>query len=124
MAFTTDVETDIGKVRLLLHDLDESKPLFPEDSYIQVFLDLESDDVKCAAALGLETIAGNRVLTMQVIQLLDLKMDGRQVAEALLKTAQRLRDSSNDEFSFDIAQQADLTVFGYQEYLLKQQEAE
>ncbi len=125
MAFTTDLTTDIGKVRLLLTDLDSTKPIFPDDQQIETFLAMEGDDVKCAAALAMQVIAGNRVLTMQVVKLLDLEMDGRQTAEALLKAAKTLRDSSDEDWcGFDVAGQADLTPFVYREHLLKLLEGE
>jgi hypothetical protein len=120
MAFTTDLNTDVGKVRLLLSDLDSTKPIFPDDSQIQVFLDIELGDYKQAAALGLETIAGNRALTMQVVQLLDLKMDGKSTAESLLKVAKQHRDNSNlDWAGFDIAEQVDNSTFQWREKYLK-----
>lgn len=116
MAFTTDMNTDIGKVRLLVFDLDPTKPIFPDDSYIQAFLDLELGDVKQAAALGMETIAGNRVMTMQVVQLMDLKVDGYQVSKGLLEAAKRLRDYSNlDWAGFDFAEITDNSMFALRE---------
>lgn len=118
--FTTDLSTDVGKVRLLLQDLDPSKPVFPSDDMIQSFLDLELGDVKQAAALGLETIAGNRALVLQVMQILDLKTDGQKTAQGLLAVAERLRETSNlDWAGFDIAQVVDDSDFDYREFMLK-----
>lgn len=112
MAFTTDTTTDIGKVRLLLMDMDVSAPIFPDDAQIQAFLDIETS-VKSAAALAMETIAGNRVTTLQVIQLLDLKTDGYSVAKGLLATAKQLRDTDDSEgwAGFDIAEVTDNSMF-------------
>lgn len=129
MAFTTDVTTDIGKVRLLITDLTEDTPIFPDDDQIQVFLDLEGDVVKLAAALAYEVIAGNRVLTMQVVQLLDLKMDGRQTAEAMLKVAKQWRDDvaaadDADWAGFDVAQVVGDSMFAYRDYMARLLEAQ
>lgn len=120
MPFTVNPTTDIGKVRLLLFDMDSTRPIFPDDSFIQAFLDMELGDVKQAAALGMETLAGNRVLILQVIQLLDLKTDGLSVCKGLLATAQQLRNNSNTDWAgFDIAQVTDDSSFAYREYMTK-----
>ena len=126
VSFTTDVTTDIGKVRLLIHDMDSTKPIFPDDAMIDAFLEIE-DGVKSAAALALETIAGNGVMVLQVIQILDLKTDGAATAKALLETAKRFRETeaaSDDWSGFDIAQIVDNSDFAYREYMRKLFEAE
>lgn len=116
MAFTADLTTDIGQVRLLLMDLDGTKPIFPDDLQIQTFLNLELGDIKQAAALGMECIAGNRALTLQVIQLLDLKVDGVSLAKGLLSVAERLRSTSNlDWAGFDFAEVTDDSMFALRE---------
>ena len=120
MAFTADLTTDIGKVRLLLMDMDSSRPIFPDDAQIQTFLDLEGD-VRNAAALAMESIAGNRVMVMQVVQLLDLKVDGLSVAKGLLLAAERLRATSDSDWDgFDVAEVTDNSDFAYRESLWKQ----
>lgn len=120
MSFTTDYNTPIGQVRLLLSDLDPTNPIFPDDNQINTFLLLEDQSVKLSAALGLETIAGNRALTLQVVQLLDLKTDGRSTAQALLAVAKQMRDSENDDWAgFDFAQVVDDSMFVNREYMLK-----
>jgi hypothetical protein len=111
--FTSDVSTDIGKVRLLIRDTTEATAIFTDDNDIQAFLDIEGT-IKSAAALALETIAGDQVLRLKSIAILDIKMDGPAVAEALLATAQRFRDSDDgdgDECGFDIAEQLDNSTF-------------
>lgn len=121
MPFTSvDLSTDIGMVRLLITDMDPDQPIFPDDDMIQTFLTLENDEVKLAAALALETIAANRALTMQVIQLLDLKMDGKSTAEGIRKSAQALRDSAEDDWNgFDIAENPSDSVFAYRDFLVR-----
>lgn len=125
ITFTVDQDTDIGKVRLLISDLDQEQAIFPDDSYIQTFLTMENDEVKLAAALALETIAANRALTMQVIQLLDLKMDGKSTAEGIRKSAQALRDSAAEDWNgFDIAENPSDSVFAYRDFLIRRIVAE
>jgi hypothetical protein len=120
MAFTVDTTTDIGKVRLLLSDLDQTKPIYPDDAQIQAFLDMEQGSVRLAAALALEAIAANRVLTLQVIQLLDLKLDGASVAKAFLQAAKQWRDAANDDWAgLDFAQTVDNSDFAWREHYLK-----
>ena len=120
MSFTTDLTTDIGKVRLYIHDLDVNNPIFPDDTMIQAFIDAEGT-LKMAAAFALETIAGNQVLLLKCIQLLDLKTDGYKTAQGFLAVAQRMRDTADDDgwSGLEIAQFADTTVFNYREYLMK-----
>lgn len=120
MAFTTDVTTDIGKVRLLITDLDSTKPIFPDDAQIQAMLDMEIGEPRLAGALALEIIAGNRALTMQVVQLLDLKMDGKSTADALRATAKQWRDSVADSWEgIMFAEQVDNSDFAWREHLRK-----
>lgn len=120
MSFTVDPTTDIGKVRLLLSDMDSTKPIFPDDSMIQAFLDMELGEILLAAARAMEVIAGNRALTLQVVQLLDLKMDGASVCKALLAVAKQWRDTAqNDWAGFAIAEVTDDTDFAWREHMMK-----
>lgn len=89
MAFTYDVSTDRGKVRMLTPDSSATSYVF-EDEEIDAFLVLEGD-VRRAAALALETIASNEALTLKVIKVLDLQTDGAKTSDALLKRAALLR---------------------------------
>lgn len=123
MAFTFDVATDVGRVRLLIPDRTAAEPLF-EDEEIETFLDLESDNVRRATALALETIASDQALTLKVIKSLDLSTDGAKVSDALLKRAERLRtqadevEAAEDGGLFDIAEMVP-TAFAYRERLAK-----
>lgn len=89
MAFTYDLATDRGKVRLLCTDTESSAALFTDDE-IDAFLTLDSN-VKRAAATVLERIAVSEVLIQKRIKLLDLQTDGPAEAEALRKLAASLR---------------------------------
>lgn len=120
MAFTTDYTQPIGQVRLLLSDLDPSNPIFPDDNQIVVFLNLEDQSVKLAAALAMEMIAFNQSLLLKVIQLLDLKTDGLSTSKAMLGVAAQLREHANDDWAgFDFAQVVDDSPFAYREYMRK-----
>ena len=108
MAFTFDLTTDRGKVRLLCTDSVAAYEIFSDDS-IDAFLTLESSNVKKAAALALETIASSEVLVQKRIKLLDLSTDGPAESAELLKRAGLLRgqaadDEDGDYSPFDIAE--------------------
>ena len=124
MAFTAVLTTDIGKVRQFIFDTDQATAIFPDDQMIQNFLDVGFGDVKLAAAFALETIAGNRAMTLQVMQILDLKTDGRATAQGLLDTADRFRKTAGDDWSgLEIAEIVDNSEFVYEEYMRKLLEA-
>jgi hypothetical protein len=81
------------------------------DTDIDTFLALESDNVRLAAAMALDTIASSEVLIQKRIDLLDLKTDGKAVAEALRAHAKALRERDDDVTSeegdlFDYAEMA------------------
>lgn len=95
---TYDIATDTGKVRLLINDV--SAPWVFTDTEIEVFLDLEGDSLKRAAALAIETNADNEVLATKVLRTQDVQADGAAVSGALLKRAALLRsqaDRDDDE---------------------------
>lgn len=92
MAFTYDLTTDTGKVRLLITDTDNSSPLF-QDEEINAFLVL-NDGVKRAAAAALDVIASSQALVLKVIRTLDLSTDGPSVARALREHADNLREEA------------------------------
>lgn len=93
MAFTYDVSTDRGKVRMLVPDSSATNYVF-EDAEVDAFLSLEGA-VRRAAALALETIASNEALTLKVIRVLDLQTDGAKTSDALLKRAGLLRGQAD-----------------------------
>jgi len=93
MAFTYDLTTDRGLVRGLIPDRDISNYIF-DDAEIDAFLTLESNDVRCATALALETMASNEAYVQKVIHLMDLTTNGAQTAAALMARAKLLREQS------------------------------
>lgn len=98
-----DPTSDVGRVRLLLNDTDPTNQVF-SDGEIQTFLDLEDGAVKYAAALAIDTNAGNEVLTSKVITTRDGSVNGAAVAAAMHGLAESLRVSaeSGDGFYFDV----------------------
>ena len=109
MAFTYVLSTARGKVRLMIPDRITPNHIF-EDDEIDAFLSIEGDNVKRAAALGKETIAGDQVMVLKVIRLMDLQTDGAAVARELRLQAQELRqqaeaeEANEDGGAFDIAE--------------------
>ena len=91
--FTYDLNTDAGKVRLLIPDNQSSDFLFNDDE-INAFLTLESSNIRRAAAMAVEAIARNEVLVLKVIKLLDLQTDGAAVARELRQQARDLREQA------------------------------
>lgn len=96
MAFTYDLGTLSGKVRLLCVDTRDEGHLL-EDAEVDAFLELNGDNVRRAAADALETIASNESLVQKAIQLLDIKTNGPAVAADLRKHAASLRAQANAE---------------------------
>lgn len=90
--------TDVDTVRLLISDLAavEADRTFT-DSDLLVFLTLEGDSVKLAAAQALDAIASNESLVSRRIKTLDLQTDGPAVAKDLREHAARLRQQVVDD---------------------------
>lgn len=109
MAFTYDLSSNEGQVRLLIMDTNAASYVF-EDGELSAFLLLEGASVRKAAALALETMASNEAFVLKVIKLLDLSTDGAKTADALMKRAAALRKQADiDEQAeaggaFDIAE--------------------
>lgn len=109
MAFTYDLSSSEGQIRLLIMDTNAAAYLF-EDAELSTFLSLERANIRRGAALALETMASNEAFVLKVIQLLDLKTDGAKTADALMKRAAALRkqadidEQAEEGGSFDIAE--------------------
>lgn len=89
MAFTYDLTTDLGRVRLMAPDRDPDAPIF-QDAEIEAFLAIEGD-TKLAAALALETIASDTAMSLQWIKAGSVQLDGQKAADAVLSRAALLR---------------------------------
>lgn len=97
---------EIKHVRMLMSDIDAtydprdlSKP--PEhiftDEQIQLYLDIESGNVKRAAASALTAIAINEALITKVIKTDDKQTDGSKLMTSLLKAAESLRKQAIED---------------------------
>jgi hypothetical protein len=86
VAFTYDVTTPRGQVRLLLNDVDAATAVF-HDAEIDAFLALEGASVKLAAAQAIDTNATNEALASKVIKDHQQQTDGAKVADAMRKHA-------------------------------------
>lgn len=103
----------------------EYQSVYLTDETIQAILDVQSEGqpidsatVRLAAANCLESIASSQALLLKRITLLDLQTDGPALAKSLRDHAANLRSSSQDEATFDIAEQIN-DIFGYREKVIK-----
>ena len=107
MAFTYDLTSERGQVRLLITDTDHDNPIF-QDNEIDFFLNntaVDGNDVNLAGAKALETIAASEALVQKKIKLLDLTTDGPAVAKSLREAAALLREQSDSEGDIDFIEQ-------------------
>lgn len=74
------------------------------DDDLDTFLTLQTDDVRLAAAMALDTIASNEALVQKKISILDLKTDGPAVAKSLREHAAQLREEADGDDAFDWAE--------------------
>jgi hypothetical protein len=95
VAFTYDVSTPEGQVRLLVPDNDVDNHLL-EDADITALLTLEASDVRRAAATALELIASSEALVSKKIKTQDLSTDGPAVARELRERAKQLRAQAEE----------------------------
>ena len=110
MAFTYDLATDVGKVRLITRDTRTPDHFF-EDEEIATFLTLNGDSLRRAAADVLDTWASDEAMVTKAVTLLDISTNGPAVADALRKHAALLRKLADEEENaedpgFDIAELA------------------
>lgn len=86
-----DYTTDIGRVRLLATDTDESNFFLFSDDQISAFLALEGGDVRLAAAQALDTISSSKALLAKKAKVGNLQLDQTSVAKDLHTRAESLR---------------------------------
>lgn len=124
MAFTYDVSTDVGKIRLAIFDTNPDAYIF-EDGELSAFLSMEGSNIKRAAALALETMASNEAYVLKAIRLLDISTDGSKTAASLMQRAAALRqqadrdDAAASGGAFDVAEWA-VSDFAWRERILTQ----
>ncbi len=99
-----DFTTDVGRVRLLLNDVDEANLVFTS-AEITAFLAIEGGNVKLAAAQAIDTNASNEALASKVLKDHQISTDGAKVADALRKHAASLREQvlvNDDDGYFEV----------------------
>jgi hypothetical protein len=123
MAWTYDLSTNAGKVRLLIQDNVAAYPFFTDaeiDAFLTMAADLDGDVVRNASASALESWSSNQVLILKVVTLLDVEVDGAKVAAEMRARAAQLRDeatSASDYAGFEIAEMA-LGPFSWREQVV------
>jgi hypothetical protein len=85
-----DFSTPVGRVRLLIADLDESAFLLTNE-VVDAYLGLHDENVYRAAADAMDAIATSETLLGKKIRTQDLQTDGPAVATDLRKRAAELR---------------------------------
>lgn len=135
MGFTYIPGTPIFYVRLLIPDTNAASPIF-DDTEIQAFMDINQmtwqssmfssyqsgtqqlpatpSNFLRAAALALNTLAGNTARLASVVQLLDVRLAPAVAAKALQDTAQRYLDMDNNSGAFAIYEQC-TTVWSFRD---------
>ena len=93
VGFTLDETTDIGTVRMIIQDIDVEQAMF-SDAGITKLLSMNGEDVRLAAAAGLDIMASSQAMILKVIRTLDLSTDGASVARALREHAAQLREDA------------------------------
>lgn len=94
--YTPESPTDRDKVRLLAADTDVADPFFTDEE-IALFLSLEGSNIRRASAMALEAIAGQQVLLLKKLTLLNqITTDGPAVAAALRARAKELREQASE----------------------------
>lgn len=100
-----DYNSDLGRVRLLIPDVDETALLLTDDQ-IDTFLALSRGTgtplIKRAAAAALETIASSEALVSKKLRDKDLQTDGPAVAKELRDRAKQLRGEADDDEDNDL----------------------
>lgn len=100
MAFTYDLGTPRGMVRLLVNDVDEATGVFQDDE-IDAFLEMEGEAVKLAAAQAIDSNADNEALASKVLRTQDLQVDGAKLADVLHQRAENLRNQHFNDLEGD-----------------------
>jgi hypothetical protein len=122
VTFTFDPTTDLGKMRLLVSDTDTTRQIL-QDEDLQAFIAI-AGHYWPGAAMALDSIATNEVLTQKVLTIMGTSTDGAKVAKELRARAQQLRADYKTfgpvaELGFATAEMPD-GVFSREEMLLKQ----
>lgn len=105
MAFTYDLATNRGKLRLRIGDTDSVNVIFQDDE-IDEFLSVESNNLNLAAAFALETMATSAALLAKLEEIGEYKVDSSRMAGALLKSAKVFREREESAPAYGYAEVA------------------
>lgn len=113
MAFTYDVSTDRGKVRLLLADTDSNDYIW-EDAEIDAFLNLASDSVYGAAALALRSLAADKGKHPGLVRLFrEADIDMREAITRCLQLAESYEEKARASAEAQVTQlQQEIDQYG------------
>lgn len=95
-----NVATVTDQVRALIPDT--GNPQVFTDTELGVYIDLAQDSPYIAAALALEAVATNDIMTYRILRTDDLAIDGVAGSKVLLDRARRLREQGGDFDYFEI----------------------
>jgi len=110
MAFTMDSNTDTGKVRVLVHDIDSTDYVF-EDDYIEAVLEQNGDDLWLAAADLCKSLALKyaKEATMVNLDRMSIQLDKRRRPAFYIELAKNYSERSGsevteyiDSFAYDV----------------------
>lgn len=120
---TFNPATAVGRVRLLISDLDPANLLYT-DAQLTAFLAINGEAVRLAAAQALLAIAGNEVMVSKVIRTQDLQVDGAKVAAELRAMAAQYRAEHEDGYGNEGDTGSGFTIVDYDPYPLPAEYAE
>ena len=103
MAFTYDLDTSIGRLRLLLQDTDEDNLIFTDEE-IQFFLSQNSSDLNMAASMGWLTIAGDKSRQAKIKRAGNYSHNLRQISQECRRQADYFKKLAYEEPAFEIVE--------------------
>lgn len=113
MAFTYDVTTSRGRVRLLCFDRVEASAVYT-DAEIDAFLSLAGSDVLLAASLACRDLQARGVKTFSGVRVGGFSLDGG-TADGWGKLADKYESMAYDRAGGDFVDMMGGDVFGYSE---------
>jgi len=90
VTWTFNPTTDLGKCRLLCSDTDATRQIMSDED-LAAFIVMAGHYMP-AAAMALDSIAANEVLSLKVLNIMGMATDGASVAKMLMLRAQKIRD--------------------------------
>lgn len=111
MSFSFDTNSNVGKVRSLCGDTEEEGALL-SDEQINVFLDLQSNDILKSAAMALRAMAAKIAVTEKSIKAGNYWEDNKGQSKALFDMADQLDEMANNT-PYDAAVEIIYNQFNY-----------